>query len=501
MESYKTFLKNNMMVFTGNFLVTIQGILLIPVIIKIGGAEVYGGYVLLSSVVSLIYGISAFGVGYHRSRYLPSARDRVARKKLFYPPLIFRFLSLMILSFVFILFYPVLDNMIFKNEVIFSKWLVLPYFVFYFILLDATDYFRYTHKINYFNFGNVSFPYLYLGIAILIYATFNNLSVNSLFVSKMFAALLVSLPLVFKIVREIGVSIKFPGIQDIKADIRLGFPLLLSYLIDVILSSSDRYLIAYFMSVSFVGYYNPAYLLGSFMIIMLVKVTSIVLPPLLSKSIDSGREHEAYKMVQYSLKGFLILSIPFIVGIAVLSKPILVLIANEEVAKNAYLVSPIVAFGSLFYGMNMIFTNVLFVQKKTSAILKVNIIATVVNLVLNLILLAIFKNILVAAVTTFISYLISFIVIRRYILSEWQIYFEWDTIMKSIGASLLMGTVLFLISSQLMSNVPVSIFVMIEIVIGIIIYSITFLALKPFSDKEVFYAKKTLHDLRLKIWI
>lgn len=486
------------MVFAGNFLVTVQAIILIPVIIKIAGVEVYGGYVLLSSIVALIYGISAFGVGYHRSRYLPSALDRVTRKKLFYPPLIFRFLSLIILSFVFIIFYPVLDNMIFKNEVIFSKWLILPYFVSYFILLDATDYFRYTHKINYFNFGNVSFPYLYIGIAILIYATLNNLSINSLFFSKMCAALLISLPLIVKVVREIGVSIKIPGIQDIKADIKLGFPLVLSYLIDVILSSSDRYLIAYFMSVSFVGYYNPAYLLGSFMIIMLVKVTSIVLPPLLSKSIDSGKENEAYKMVQYSLKGFFILSIPFIVGIAVLSKPILVLIANEEVAKNAYLVSPIVALGSLFYGMNMIFTNVLFVQKKTAAILKINIIATVVNLALNFILLAIFKNILVAAVTTFISYLISFIVIRCYVLSEWQIYLEWDIIIKSIGSSLLMGTVLFLISSQLISNVSNFIFVMIEVVIGIIIYSVTFLALRPFSAKEVFYAKKILHDLSFR---
>ena len=52
-------------------------------------------------------------------------------------------------------------------------------------------------------------------------------------------------------------------------------------------------------------------------------------------------------MVNYTVKGFLLAAIPFVVGSAVMSKPLLSLLANAEVADNAFLVTPIVALGTL----------------------------------------------------------------------------------------------------------------------------------------------------------
>ena len=106
---------------------------------------------------------------------------------------------------------------------------------------------------------------------------------------RLFLRVLVALPLTFKMVREIGFKITLPNIPQLVGDIKLGFPLVLVYLVDFILNSSDRYVVTAFMSITAVGYYNSAYALGSF-IVLLPKISGVVLPPLVSRAVDSGNE-------------------------------------------------------------------------------------------------------------------------------------------------------------------------------------------------------------------
>ena len=466
-----------------------QGIILMPIIIKTVGATVYGGYILLATLIGFVFGISSFGVGFRRSRLLPAAQDRVTRQELFYPQFIFQCVSLTLLSVVLILFYPSLDNIFFKSEITFSIWLVVPYYISYLLYSQATDYFRYTNRINFFNYATVLYPYINIAIVIFLCGILHNLTVNTLFLAQFFAGILVSAPLVFKVIHEIGIKIRALNIQTLVEDIKLGFPLLLGYLVDIILSSSDRYVIAGLLSVTAVGYYNPGYALGS-LIIFLPKVSGVVLQPLLCKACDSGREEEARTMLDYTLKGFFLLAIPFVVGCGVLSKPLLILFANAEVAEKAHLVTPIVALGALFYGINAILSNVLFVRMKTAVIFKMNAFAAILNLFLNFILLYIFKNILVAAITTFLSYFVVFIFIRRIVIADWYVNFHLQTIAKSIGASLVMGVLLILMSSQLETNAYQAIYIFFEIGFGMIIYFVSLFAFKTFYPKELNYLKK-----------
>lgn len=85
----KVFIKDNIIVLIGQMLVYAQGIILMPIIIKSAGATVYGGYILITMIVSFLFGISSLGVGFKCRRYLPSAMDIESRRKLFYPQLFF----------------------------------------------------------------------------------------------------------------------------------------------------------------------------------------------------------------------------------------------------------------------------------------------------------------------------------------------------------------------------------------------------------------------------
>lgn len=489
MESYRTFVKNNIIVLIGHILICMKGIILIPVLVKLVGVTVYGGYVLIGSILSLVLGISSLGVSFRCNRSMPSETDRKVRQELFYPQFSFQLFSLLLLSFAIIVCFPFVDNIFLKGEVVFSKWLIIPFFITHLIYIQSTDYFRYTHRINFFTYATALYPYFNIAIILLIYFKTHNLNVNTILSAEIFSAFLVASPLLIKLVREIGLNINLPYFKDLIADIKLGFPLILGFIVDIILSSSDRYIIAAMISVTAVGYYAPAYALGS-LIAFFPKVSGVVLPPLMSKTVDSGKEDEAGTMLNYTIEGFFLLAIPFIIGSTVLSKPLLSLLANREVAQNAYMVTPIVALGTLFYGLNLILSNVLFVRMKTAIMFNMNVLAAVINLVVNLILLYVFKNIAIAAATTFLSYFIAFIYIRRAVLNYWHVTFPFKLITKSMMASLVMGACLIGINFKLETHSDKPAFVIGEIILGIIIYSAVLLMLKTFSQKEINYLKR-----------
>jgi O-antigen/teichoic acid export membrane protein len=483
LSNYGSFVKNNLIVLSGHLLIYAQGVILMPIIIKTIGVQVYGGYTILTSIVGFIMAISSLGVGFRRSRFLPSALDPESRQALFYPPFFFQFASLMLLSLALIWSFPTLDRLLLKGDVTFSIGLVIPYFIFYFLYSQTTEYFRYTHRINVFNFSTLSYACLNITFILLLFSLAYKPTINVLFTIQIISSVLVALPLTLKMVREIGFTITRPKIPQLVEDIKLGFPLVMVYLVDFILNFSDRYVVTAFISITAVGYYNSAYALGS-LIVLLPKISGVVLPPLLSKAVDTANEAEARQMVNYTVKGFLMAAIPFVVGSAVMSKPLLTLLANAEVAANAFLVTPIVALGTLFYGLNIIVSNVLFVRLRTAVIFKVNAVAAIINLGLNLLIFSFIQNILVAAITTLLCYFIVFIFMCRVTAADWPIDYDLKIIMKSLMSSLCMGMVLLWTSSGLATGTPRLSYVMGEIVVGIIIYCLAILLLRTFSAKE-----------------
>lgn len=488
METYKTFLKNNRAVLIGHIFIYAQGIILMPIIIKTAGIAIYGGYILVSAMVGFIYGISSFGVGFKNSRFLPGTEGREDRSAIFYPQFCFQFLSIIIFSLIFVLFYPLLDNFLFKGEFTFTKWLVFPFLIFYFLYSQITSYFLSTHRVSHFNYATAALPYLNICFVILIYLFIRKLSVNILFSTQILSYIILTALLAPLFFREIGLKLVLPGKKNLIDDIKLGFPLRINYVMDFILGSSDRYLITYFLTVAAVGYYNPGYALGS-LIIFFPKVSGAVLTPLLAKAVDSRQHLEAQNMLNYTIMGFLIMAIPFIVGSAVLSKPLLYLFANADVSQQAYLVTPVVAVATLFFGLNVILSNALWVKMKTVAILKMNMLAAVINMILNIMFLYFFKNVLVAAFSTLISYFIVFIFVCKVVMKDWVIKFRIGVIVKSIIASVFMGVVLCFMSSCAGSRAYKIWFILGTILLGILIYITLIFVMKIFTKKEIEYLK------------
>ncbi|MDO9549198.1 MAG: polysaccharide biosynthesis C-terminal domain-containing protein [Candidatus Marinimicrobia bacterium] len=331
----------------------------------------------------------------------------------------------------------------------------------------------------------------YIPVALIlgIYFSFRIINVNILIISETVSAALVSIPIIFIILKEIGFSLGGFNIKGIIRDIKLGFPLVISYVVDTVLAVSDRYLLALFLTVTDIGYYNPGYAVGS-LIIFVPKAFGMVLPQFLSRSVDTGREEEARTMLNYALKGFLLLAIPFIVGASALSKPLLNLLGNEVVAQKAFLVTPFVATGMLFYGLYIILSNILFVRMKTRAMLRMNAIVAFLSLTLNCILLYFFRSILMTAITALISFFVVFILMLRVVKNEWRVDFDVRAILKSVISALVMGGVLYWMAQAEVFGAHRLLNILGNIVIGITVYLSMLFSLKTFSQKELFFIRR-----------
>jgi len=111
-----------------------------------------------------------------------------------------------------------------------------------------------------------------------------------------------------------------------------------------IVDSSDRYLIGILLGVASVGYYSPGYTLGSIVSMLATPITSI-LTASLSKSYNENKEDEVKNLLEYSIKYFLVIGFPAVIGLSVLSKPLLTILSTIEIANSGYMITPFVALG------------------------------------------------------------------------------------------------------------------------------------------------------------
>ena len=483
MNENSLFIKGNVSTVSTQILITLQGIFLIPIIIKTSGVELYGNYVLIISMLGFIFGISSFGVNFSCYRFLPSATNKREKEALYFPQFSFHLFSIILLSLFLIVIFPWMNGQFFKGESEFSTWIIFPYLLFYVLYSQFANYFRYTNKLIFFNYATLAQPYLFIIIVLIWYWTHENIDINLLLSSGSLASLLVAIPLIYQLKKQIDFKLQVYSLQKLIQDVKLGFPLTLNYIVDTIIVIGDRYVIALFLGATAVGYYTPAYIIGS-LIVLFAKVSGVVLPTLMSKLVDKGDERKAKKMINYTIKGYLLLAIPFVVGCIVFSKPILFVYTNAEVANNSYLIMPIIALGSLFYGLNIILSNVLFVRMQTVLMFRVNVLVAITNLVLNLVFLYYFKSIVIAALTTLVSYVVAFLYVMPKVNQQWIINFEIKAIMKSIVASLLMGVAIYwyvLIFNESINDIGT---IALGFLLGLTVYGVMIFGFGVFSKSE-----------------
>jgi O-antigen/teichoic acid export membrane protein len=488
----KSLIKNNFWVTLGHIFVYAKGIILLPLLIKNIGVSLYGAYSLITSYIGLIYGISSFGIGFKYQRFIPAAKEVGQKRGLFYFQLFFQFFSIAILSLLILSASGIFNNIFIKEEVNYSVLLACGLLFSTFLVSQSCDYFRYTHRMVTFSVATTVTPYLNILLIVMGIVIFKRIDINFLLFVSTVAMTLTAIPLSYRVIREIGFEIPRFTLAAIAADIKLGLPIVLSYVVEFVIAGSDRFVIGYYMSPRQVGYYNPAYTLGA-LVIMFPRIMGVVLPPLLSKAVDENEEQTAQVLLRHAVKIYILLVVPFIAGSFVLSHVLLRLLANQEVADAAYLITPLITLGILFYGLNIILAHgVAFVKMKTKIIFYSNVIAGLLSIVMNIVLIYFFRSIIVAAIVSLFSFFVSFLFLHVNTKKLIRIEYDKTFIMKVVLASVLMG--LYIRYSMLLVNSkPLTVFLLISS--GIILYFVIIFVTRAFSKNETNFMRNYVLSL------
>jgi O-antigen/teichoic acid export membrane protein len=252
--------------------------------------------------------------------------------------------------------------------------------------------------------------------------------------------LLVALISTYYVLRDIGVII--PSFSNLQEYLKFGLPLMPSSLSNWVLSASDRYIITFFLSVAWVGYYSPGYSLG-WMISILATPFVILVPTAIYEHYDASRIADVKTIMRYSVKYFLAVAIPAAFVLSLLSKPILLVLTTPQIAANGYLITPFTALSAVLFGVWNIIVVVLALEKRTAIIGTTWILGAALNIILNLVLVPQF-GIIAAALTTLLGYSFVFGVTAIYSVRIMTLGVDFGFILKSIFASIVISALVLI---------------------------------------------------------
>lgn len=225
-----------------------------------------------------------------------------------------------------------------------------------------------------------------------------------------------------------------------------------------------------------VGIYTAGYTLMQALLVVPSMYTTAIFP-VLSKFYMTSKDNLAFSF-RKSFKYLFMLGLPISVGVTLLSSQII-----EIFYSNTYnlsiLVLQIVIWTIPFMFMNALFRTALTSINKQKVLLNTTLLGMAINIVLNLLIIPIYSYIgsaIITVITEFIYFLICF-----YYFNKYHFKIEITKIVyKPIIASL--GLALFLIITQFN--------IILEIIIGTLVYFIILLITKYFSNEDLNLFKK-----------
>lgn len=474
--SYQKFTKDIGIIGLTQLVITLKGLIILPIITKLLGAENYGIWAQLIVTLSLITPIATLGLPYTLVRFLAAEKDKKEIQDGIWSVLIIIFGVALIIGLILFLSSEPISNF-FGGEKILVQILALA-IIFECLNQAFFNIFRAFQQIKKYSCFMI---FQTLGEVGLVTTTiFLGYGLFGAVLSLLIIRLIIFLIMGSYIIKKIGVAI--PKFLRIKEYLHFGLPTIPGNISSWIVRSSDRYLIGFFIGTLFVGYYVPAYIVSS-SINLFIAPFVFVLPAILSKFFDENKIDEVKTYLKYSLKYFLIIGIPSVFGLSILSKQLLTIFSTPEIAQQSYYIVPFVALSILLFGIYAVVAQILFLKKKTKITGLILMGTAFLNFGLNFIFIPKF-GILGAAITTLLAYSLSLVLTWHYSFKELQFEIDWKFIIKSIFASALMTSFILLFA-------PVGLLkTSIAIILGALLYGILIFLFKGFNIKEIAFFSK-----------
>ena len=218
-----------------------------------------------------------------------------------------------------------------------------------------------------------------------------------------------------------------------------GVPVALSLILALVLSTTDRFLLAAFLDQASVGLYHAGYSLANRTLDVVFIWLGAAGGPALIAALERGGEKALGSAAREQAALMLLLCVPAAVGLALVAAPLASLMVGAEMAAGAAHVTPWIAASGLLAGLTTYYFHQAFtLGRRTQALLAAMAIPAVANLVLNLILIPRFglDGALWATVASYALGLVASMALGARVL---PLPVPWTTLTQVLGATAVMA--------------------------------------------------------------
>lgn len=471
MDEYVNFIKRIGVIGIANILISLSGLIFIPIITKSFSTADYGVWAQVNTFVSLVPNIVNLGLPYTMVRFLAAEKDKNIIKQSFYSMMLLVLASTVIMIVVLLIFSNQIATALFDGSMQIMYIVVVMSF---FACLDLMllSYFRTFQQISYYSLFLVL--QTYIGVVVSIILTWMHQPIDVVVLGRLTGFVMVFIAMAFLIVKELGFTTK---LKSLKEELKFAIPTVPNNVSSWVVDSSDRIVIGVFLGSAAVGIYSPGYALGN-LILMFLTPFAVLLPAVLPEYYEKGDMDKVDTFLTYSLKYYLLITVPAIVGLSLLSKPLLYILTTTIIADSGFLVTPIVALGAMFMGIYGIVNNIIILEKKTTLLSHIWITVAILNIGLNIFSVP-YLGIYGAGLATLFCYFFAFAVTLIYSKRYARLPFDYKSIVKIVIASVIMGIFVFVANPYGILNM------VIVIAVAVVIYFVVLFLLKGIDKNEV----------------
>jgi len=449
LDEYKYFVKRFGLIAISNFLVSIIPIILLPVLTKNIPIQDYGIWVQFNITITLVPAVAILGLPYTMVRFMAASKNREELQESFYS-IAFIIIAVGLIAVVILfLLSGVVANALFNGNL--TVALILPVTIFMTALtLLFIDFFRTFNQMG--KYAAFTITQAYITVILVGYFIFSGYGIIGAVTGILIAQTVIAVIMYIFTIPLVG--FKIPRFKNIREYLVFGLPTIPSNISFWVLDASDRYVIGIILGIISVSFYSAGYTIGALMSLLTSPLYTVLLP-ILSRYYAERRIRQTRFLLNYAIKLYLVIAVPFVIILSLLARPLLYILSTPSLANQGYIVTPIVAVGGLFFGLYCIVTQVIVMERKTKITGNIWIISIVLNIVLDVIFGHYFGFIAIALITLLI-YLFAFLLTLYYSFQYIRCSFYLGFIAKTIYASIFMSLVLLLLNPQGPVNVVLS---------------------------------------------
>lgn len=167
-----------------------------------------------------------------------------------------------------------------------------------------------------------------------------------------------------------------------------GYPIAASLGLAIVLSSTDRFLLALFMNEAAVGAYHAGYSIANRTLDVLFIWLGAAGTPALVMALERGGREQLADAAREQASTLLLIGLPAAVGVALVARPLAEFMIGEDLREAAALVTPWIALSALLSGMTVYYFHQAFtLGRRTGWLLAAMSVPALANVMLNIVLI------------------------------------------------------------------------------------------------------------------